>query len=168
MEYKKKHSKTIKERKNGLQKALSLRPARTNSFVQHKTDYRNGKRNSAVSSTFFDIKPDTEEVSSVTNASADNSHLSHNGQPFFCANENSELINHPRPNEPNQVVVEIESTSKYRRLQKMFSVPFSSPPNYDADDENLVTQNTYQETANASLGNYYLKIHSFQTWEIRI
>jgi hypothetical protein len=163
MEYKKKQIKSSKERKNGLQKALSLKPARSNSFVQHKTDYRNGKRHSAVSSTFFDINHDKGEVSSLTIATADTSQLSPNGQPFFCDKEKSELINHPSPNEPNHVVVEMESTSKYRRLQKMFSVPFSSTTTQDIDEENSMTQNTYEETTNSFLGRYTMKIHIYRT-----
>ena len=146
-----------------MQKAFSLRPARSNSFVQHKTDYRNGKRHSAVSSTFLDINHDKEEVNSLTTATAETSHLSPNGQPFFCDKEKNELINHPRPNEPNRVVVEEESTSKYRRLQKMFSVPFASTTNQDIHDENLMTPNTYQETTNAFSGRYAIIIHIYLT-----
>ena len=159
MEYKKKIHRNSKTRKNGLQKTLSFRPARSNSFLSNKSfkvDYRNGKRHSAVSNTFCDISQDKDEVTSVSSVRAAAPQLSPNGQPFFCDKERRELINHQMSHEPYHIV-DSESNSKYRKLQKMFSLPFPSTQ-HDIDDVNSCKISPHLEISHNLSGTQKLNI----------
>ena len=142
MEYKKKLSKEHKDkRKSGLRKTFSFRPSskRSNSILEHEVEYRNGKRHSAVPSSFRDFYlQNPEESTPLTSSNVLPQHPTSNGQPFLCDNwENKKTLN------DNQMSRKLhhhssapESKLKYSRLQKMLSVPYNSKTTHEDNDDN--------------------------------
>ena len=143
MEYKKKLSKERKEKRpSGLRKTFSFRPStksnRSFRNLEHKVDHRNGKRHSAVPSSFRDIYvQNPEESTPLTSSFALPQHPIANGQPFFCDNsENKKTLNdHQVSQDSHHHSSETETKFKYPRLQKMFSVPYNSTTRHEDNDD---------------------------------
>ena len=149
MEYKKKLSKERKERrKNGLRKTFSFRPStQRNGSLESKDIYRQGKRHSAVPSTFSDIYFQTPENSTLsTSTTTLQKHPITNGQPLFCdSNEkNKTQINHQVSSKSHRLSIDrsptvTESRYKYHKLQKMFSLPYNSTTSHQERDSSKLS-----------------------------
>ena len=154
MEYKKKPSKERKEkRKNGLRKTFSFRPStESNGYLDHKEVYRNGKRHSAVPSTFSDIHFTTPTKSIPSTSSVNlQQHPITNGQPHFCDSfeKKKTQINHQVSQESYNHTTDTESKHKYQKLQKMFSLPYGS----------TTARNEKEEINSSKLSPYLENVH---------